>query len=170
MSTKTRYEWDFERFEPVGGDVLDHDHRDRLRDFGRLPEKGERIVLVRDVICEFDGVIDRGWAYVEDGRLPEYFMGSDEEVRVPKKYHRELERWAEQRQLEADLDVLKYAGGLGHEWAVVRDTPYGRRLYAQCPTMESALRCRDEVLGGVAYRKSGRRWVRFNTENKEQVR
>lgn len=52
-----------------------------------------RIVLVRDMGNEEDGMIDRTWAYVVDDKLPDNFdYGNDEEgPRVPKRFHKEVE-------------------------------------------------------------------------------
>ena len=86
-----RYEWDRETVDEHG-DILDHDHRDTLSDFIDPMRPDERLVLVRDMFCEFDGLVDRGWAYVEDGKLPTRFDdGCVETHAVPKRFHKELE-------------------------------------------------------------------------------
>ena len=88
---KVDYEWDLEPFDPVSGDVLDHDHSDTCPGLPREPNV--QLVLVRDV-CEYeespdaDGdLADRAWAYVVDGKLPEAFSNGE---RVPKRFHTEL--------------------------------------------------------------------------------
>ncbi len=99
MATKVSYEWDIETVD-AHGDIQDHHHADKLIELTRLWNDGpdvettRRIVLVRDVICEIDGLIDRTWAYVEDGVLPEYFADSlgEEATKVPKRLHREFSR------------------------------------------------------------------------------
>lgn len=101
-----RYEWDIETWDAESGDVLEHDHRERLDQFDpdRLREalKGKgtlRLVLVRDVGDEHHGVTDRTWAYVEDGKLPGIFRmwfdaDSDDSAgeTVPVRFVAELER------------------------------------------------------------------------------
>ena len=91
MAVKTIYEWDIETIAPWG-DILDHNHEDRLCDLPPL-EEGQRLVLVRDRFCDFDGLIDRQWAYVEEGKLPERFDdGQVELAKVPQRFHKELAR------------------------------------------------------------------------------
>jgi len=92
-----RYEWDRETVSP-SGDVLDHDHRDRLSEYIQPIAADQRLVLVRDVIDEFDGVVDRGWAYVQNGCLPDRFDdGQVETHRVPKRFAKELDRCSRQK-------------------------------------------------------------------------
>jgi hypothetical protein len=105
----TRYEWDIETMDiavEVDGehDILDHNHsenlrRFRVRDLRRALDPLDpsmRLVLVRDVWDDRDGLVDRSWAYVEDGRLPERFTYCPEEGRpVPKTFVRELRRTIE---------------------------------------------------------------------------
>lgn len=74
------YEWDYEQFE--ADEIIDHDHADKLTQFNRPLEPDERLVLVRD-----DDHNYRGWAYVENGELPERF---DNGFKVPKRFHKEL--------------------------------------------------------------------------------
>lgn len=47
------------------------------------------IGLVRDRGNDLEGLLDRQWAYVEDGKLPEYFDGG---ILVPAKFHKELKQ------------------------------------------------------------------------------
>ena len=82
----TVYEWDWEETETADedSDMIDH----HFCDVGKLelcPVEGHaRLVLVRDVGSECDGVEDRTWAYVTpQGGLPVEF---DNGVKVPKKY------------------------------------------------------------------------------------
>ena len=99
------YEWDVETqtdgesegFED--GEVLDHDFRDNyaqcLEIASGTPEPGQKfvIVLVRDSLRGFCG---RAWAYVENGKLPEYFTDADgaDDAKVPQKFHSEVARAA----------------------------------------------------------------------------
>lgn len=87
------YEWDLEEFDPEYGDVVDHDHADRLIEFARreLPEHAH-LVLIRDE--EKGGNLDRSWAYVQGGHLPEFFKDAygHPTTRIPRRFHRELMR------------------------------------------------------------------------------
>ena len=89
------YEWDAETVSDDGyEDVLDHSHRDNAVDAIRDLEQGSntRLVLVRDVYREHEGLVDRTWAYIEDDKLPERFSDAygNEDALVPKRYHAEL--------------------------------------------------------------------------------
>lgn len=108
---KVCYEWDIEDFDfdpaaddPQAGDIIDHHHEDKLEGFPlerlleALKREGSRLVLVRDVIQDGEGVIDRTWAYVlDDGSLPGCFEDANEQPHaiVPKRFHAELERITE---------------------------------------------------------------------------
>lgn len=96
------YEWDVEtRLEYPDGlhDIHEHNHAERVADLldclhaPKPDPEGEgtlttELVLVRDEYDEYgEDLIDRSWAYVEDGELPETFENG---ARVPLKYHREL--------------------------------------------------------------------------------
>lgn len=91
-----RYEWDVETcldMDSEGNeDIVDHNHTESyaeaLADFKQPAEEGtfKRIVLVRD-----DDKC-RSWAYMEEGKLPEYFEDAynQETVKVPKRFHDEV--------------------------------------------------------------------------------
>ncbi len=93
------YEWDVEELDgPDAPDVeiVDHHHCDSYAEavviLGRLGAPG-RIVLVRDVGNNLEGLTDRAWAYLVDGKLPDTFTyGADEDsgIRVPKRFHQEI--------------------------------------------------------------------------------
>ncbi len=100
----TTYEWDVEElteapseangFDP---DIHDHHHCGSYSEAkATLSELGVpgRIVLVRDVGSDREGLTDRAWAYLEeDGSLPETFTyGADEDsgILVPRKFHAEV--------------------------------------------------------------------------------
>lgn len=91
------YEWTVEVLEDPSdqdSDILETQPFDHLEDalkFMRY-EPEARLVLVRNVGNDLDGLTDRLWAYVEDGKLPEYFEdgGAETTVRVPGKCIREL--------------------------------------------------------------------------------
>ena len=92
MTTKTFYEWDIETW--VGEDIEDHHHEDVI---SRLPslEANQKLVLVRDTFVH-ESLELRLWAYVVDGKLPEFFSdigayGYEETgYKVPKRFHAEL--------------------------------------------------------------------------------
>lgn len=96
MRNTTYYEWDYEVIDSDSGDVLDHWHEDSLSDFGRPLEENERLLLVRNEGNEIEGLTDRLWAYVKDGKLPEYFSnaeGNEVGYKVPKRFHDELAKY-----------------------------------------------------------------------------
>lgn len=88
------YEWDIETTDR-DGDIIDHNHADRLRDLPTPSSKYETLVLVRTTE---DGA--RMWAYVDDSRmLPRFFSvpGPDGHyhetaISVPQRFHREIAR------------------------------------------------------------------------------
>lgn len=101
---RTNYEWLVEQID-ADGDVIDCSHFDTALAavaWAAGLGAGVRydIALVRDVECEFDGVIERVWAYVVDGKLPEWAVEFDREAfgtegvrrRVPQRYLREWAR------------------------------------------------------------------------------
>jgi hypothetical protein len=105
-----KYEWDIETVAAdEDEDILDHDHRDKLSEFGveelifaiaQQPgpdSKGDtflRLVLVRDRLDD-GGVVCRSWAYVtDDGKMPEQFLDAYERpvAKVPKRFIEEFNR------------------------------------------------------------------------------
>lgn len=94
------YEWDIERFDAESGDIIDHDHRDRLAEYAPdvlrsalRQDLDLRLVLVRDVGNDADGLTDRAWAYAKAGKLPEVFEDDQQHptnTKVPKRFHAEL--------------------------------------------------------------------------------
>ena len=100
------YEWDVEEVTASAsddyeeGEVLDHNHQGSYADCLTWirdcpPPEGSRweIVLVRDTTAKYWGT-DRSWAYVENGKLPEFFTDGcgDEDTKVPKRFIKEVER------------------------------------------------------------------------------
>lgn len=91
-----RYEWDIETWED--DEILDHDHRDKLHDFGgeeltrAVAEDGYRLVLVRDVANKWGDHTHRSWAYVTDGKLPDDFLDAYDRpvAKVPQRFHKEF--------------------------------------------------------------------------------
>ena len=47
-----------------------------------------------DEFHKHEGLEDRQWAYIEDGKLPEEFDGGE---KVPKRFHEEVERYTKQK-------------------------------------------------------------------------
>ena len=85
MPNKVFYEWSLETIDEHG-DIIDSDFSDTP--FKEI-ESNQRMCLVRNEGNEADGLTDRHWAFVVDGKLPEYFTDSNEcEVgyKVPLKY------------------------------------------------------------------------------------
>lgn len=89
----TEYEWDVETVENEYGDVVDHDQQPSYKScidtVNRFPcEVGHHydIVLVRDVFAS-DDLVDRSWAYMVNGKLPERFENG---TQVPKRFHMEV--------------------------------------------------------------------------------
>lgn len=88
---KTFYEWTVEEMD--GEDVVEASHFDTYKKAMNFFEPGNHIGLVRDEVIEAEGVIDRQWAYIKDGKLPEYFstaMGKDDGAKVPQRFHKEF--------------------------------------------------------------------------------
>lgn len=89
MKTKVVYEWSLETIDE-NEDIIDSDFSDKP--FAEIGET-QRMCLVRNEGNEIDGLTDRYWAYVVDGKLPEYFedgSGYEIDIKVPDKYHTQL--------------------------------------------------------------------------------
>lgn len=85
------YEWDV---ETIGshGDIIEHFFQDSYADcveFASDAEEKTAIVLVRDVHESDGALVDRQWAYVESGKIPDEFSGG---AKVPKRFRREVEK------------------------------------------------------------------------------
>lgn len=91
----TTYEWIVETLDDDGDDIMEVDHFDtyaEARDYAAKQARAS-VGLVRDVGNDVEGLTDRLWAYVVDGKLPEVFeQGHDmpTEVRVPKRFAQEV--------------------------------------------------------------------------------
>ncbi len=93
MQTKVNYEWTLETLED--GDIVDSDFSEKLT-FDKEDLAGNDLGLVRSEGNERDGVTDQVWAYVKDGKLPEYFsdsMGNELNIKVPVRFHNELKNY-----------------------------------------------------------------------------
>lgn len=94
MPDKVIYEWCYETTDEHG-DILDNDHEDKLVNFSE-GRKTNQLCLVRNEGNDIDGLNDRLWAYVKDGKLPEYFsdsMGTPIAIKVPQRFHNELNKY-----------------------------------------------------------------------------
>lgn len=99
----TAYEWDYE-LTNLDEEVLDHDHSDQCRGIPDSTPSADGefrvLVLVKDVCRDWE-LKERLWAYVKDGKLPEYFgLGTyhdwDEGVdKVPLRFHKELAKFTQ---------------------------------------------------------------------------
>lgn len=98
MANQVTWEWAVETY--INGDVegdIDTLHEnnlaDALNDFDP-DDTNQRLVLICDIGNDYEGLVERGWAYVTDGILPESAVDSyDRYVRkVPAKIRREFER------------------------------------------------------------------------------
>ena len=94
------YEWDVELVSnDEHEDIEDHYFCDSyikcLAELERGPGEGyfQRAVLVRHV-DRADGWRDDSWAYLEGGKLPEFFEDASlkKTVAVPRTYYREVEK------------------------------------------------------------------------------
>lgn len=124
----TTYEWDIELVDAESGDILDHNHADKLTQYSEIEiwhaltrfvdDKGEmtRLVLVRDSrftisrgFSKGQEGLDRTWAYVTEAmQLPATFDpdngGSPDGHKVPARFVAEL------------ADAIAYAKeSLGHD-------------------------------------------------------
>jgi hypothetical protein len=94
------YEWIVETLdtEPVDDpDIIEVDHFDLYKYAAEFSaaHQPSRVALVREVGNDDEGLIERMWAYVRDGGLPEHFEFATDlvvELRVPKRFHDEIAR------------------------------------------------------------------------------
>jgi hypothetical protein len=94
MQTKVAYEWTLETVED--SDIVDSNFADNLSEIDKADLIGKDLGLVRNEGNENDGVTDRLWAYVKDGKLPECFsdsMGTPIAIKVPQRFHSELKNY-----------------------------------------------------------------------------
>lgn len=96
------YEWDIETVtdedteEHEKNEVLDHNFCESYKalreQLTRFPDAGDGLRF--DVVLVRDGYYGRSWAYVEDGKLPEFFHDADgrNAALVPKRFHAEVRR------------------------------------------------------------------------------
>lgn len=93
MRTEVKYEWTLEILDD--GDIIDSDFSESLT-FNKAELPGNDLGLVRYEGNEIDGQTDSVWAYVKEGKLPEFFsnaMGEKTGYKVPAKFHKELSNY-----------------------------------------------------------------------------
>jgi hypothetical protein len=100
VKTIVSIEWLVEEIDR-DGDIIDVHHLDSYAEaleharFCRAERDVKTSIgLVRDRGNDVEGLVDRQWAYVDHGKLPERFDwggGEDGGAIVPAKYHREIE-------------------------------------------------------------------------------
>jgi hypothetical protein len=96
MKSKVTYEWCSASVDEHG-DMDDLVHSDTLKDL-LIPDGRHSIELVRNLGNDADGLIDRCWAPLEAGRLPDaftYYPGDG--PNVPKRFHEEVRRFFESK-------------------------------------------------------------------------
>jgi len=92
MQTQVVYEWTTEAID-ADGDIVDSSFFDKLLDVSKDDFESNEVGLVKNEGDEANGLEDRFWAYIKDGKLPEYFAdggGHTVDIKVPQKYHKEL--------------------------------------------------------------------------------
>jgi len=91
MSVK--YEWTIEELED--GEVIDSDFRDKLLEFNFSHFTTDIYLgLVRNEGNDIDGLTNRLWAYVKDGKLPDYFQDAylqNTSIKIPARFYKELQ-------------------------------------------------------------------------------
>lgn len=89
------YEWDCEQLDKHG-DIVDHNFATSYAEaLASCDGESSKVLLVRTEGNDDDGVTERSWAYVENGRLPERFgdsWGRPTGAKVPKRFHVEVAR------------------------------------------------------------------------------
>jgi len=98
MRLKTTYEWCCEVLED--GDIIDNHFEDELQRIRKDELPNNDLVLCRVEGNEEEGVTNTLWAYVKDGKLPEYFADSSLMLtgyKVPLKYHNELNKYLQNK-------------------------------------------------------------------------
>ena len=93
MQNKVDYEWTTETIDTESGDIIDSSFYNKLSDISKDDFESNDVGLVRNEGNEADGLEDRFWAYIKDGKLPAYFSdgaGHEIGIKVPQKFHKEL--------------------------------------------------------------------------------
>jgi hypothetical protein len=94
------YEWDCETvadgdtpsFED--GEVIDHCHAAVYQDVLKRAKTDAPAGFRHEVVLVRDDEEGRSWAYVENGKLPEFFTDADgaDASKVPQRFHQEVGR------------------------------------------------------------------------------
>lgn len=121
MKRNVTYEWGVEFIDPNSEEeeIMETIHFASLKDafdFAAvsapyyMENVNPRFVLIRDVGNQVEGLTDRAWAYLnEDGLLPEYFEYTDgcaDGPKVPKRFHKEMEKFREEVQSALETILL----------------------------------------------------------------
>lgn len=103
MTMQIKYEWCYETWDE-NDDIIDNDFADLLNEFNS-DRVTNHLVLVRNEGDEINGLADRFWAYVEDGKLPKYFSDSEKQIniKVPQRFSKELKDYNENIVLERTI-------------------------------------------------------------------
>ena len=91
MRNETTYEWTLEVINKDGDieeSLFENTLKDinRYADFGGVIGENIMVALVKNVGNDEDGILDRTWAYIEDGSLNELFLDG---TKVPKRFIKE---------------------------------------------------------------------------------
>ena len=92
MRNEVHYEWCWE-YSDEHGDIEDLNHGDTLKDLGAAWEDNlykAELTLIRNVGNDIEGLLDRTYAYPQNGKLPEFFEDGE---KVPKRFQKELTAW-----------------------------------------------------------------------------
>jgi len=92
MRNTIYYEWTLEELDE-NRDIVNADFADNLLAFNGHDLSNTDVGLVRGEGNENEGITDRLWAYIKDGKLPEFFndaYGNSTSHRVPKRFHKEV--------------------------------------------------------------------------------
>jgi hypothetical protein len=91
---KVAYDWDIEELTlDEHAEIVDHWYADSLANYPIRPlTPNEDLTLVRYEYTDIDGEQSRYWAYVRNGKLPEFFSDAYDvtDIKVPQKFHKEL--------------------------------------------------------------------------------
>lgn len=94
------YEWTLEEIDITTGDIIDSDFSNNLNSFSDyFNNEIYDIGLVLSFGDNISGLQDRCWAYIKDGKLPEYFSYNSNEptiFKVPQRFHTELKNYLKQ--------------------------------------------------------------------------
>jgi len=91
MAKRTIYEWTVEELDE-DNQPFNSDFSEQLGCLIPVTEAPLNYGLVRDVWDDQDGLIERDWAYVVNGKLPETFTDSNGKpsYQIPERFRKEL--------------------------------------------------------------------------------